>query len=441
MPKTHRAKPLYQRGNYRLDRRPDRANLVITRYDAERKRERISSAGTSDVEIAMRNLDALYLSETQGASVCPTCGQPRIGTGSAFVTTAIADYLVDHGERQSSSEAIRHRLTHVVRYCATLPTVPTCDAIDGNWIADFRRWAMAQPIISPKGAVRQRSLATVENSVSQLVAVINWAFGRGDTRRRAQFKAHRPEAVSRTPSLRADVSMLASMFEYATDPIWGGRRTNLLRFLRASIVTLARPDAAHDISTAPERDQWNSQRRILNLNPKGRAQTKKRRATVPIARQVAVEFDAIEAARLAEIERRQHRARNAAPDPRDTFDVSGLYIPVNSIKSAFATMMTDLKLQGDGQGGIKLIRRSMADLVRERLDEAHISELEMFLGHRVVNSTTELYAPFKPTYLRRVLAIIEDVCTEIEAKVPGSFYRADTAQVAKRPTLKVVHNA
>ena len=57
-------------------------------------------------------------------------------------------------------------------------------------------------------------------------------------------------------------------------------RASLRRFLMISVATWARPDAAHDFSTDPKRRQWNSKARILSLNPRGRRQTKKYRATV-----------------------------------------------------------------------------------------------------------------------------------------------------------------
>jgi hypothetical protein len=56
----------------------------------------------------------------------------------------------------------------------------------------------------------------------------------------------------------------------------------LLAFLRIGVVTLARPDAAHDVSTKPNHAQWNSTKKVPNLNPKGRQQTKKYRAIIPI---------------------------------------------------------------------------------------------------------------------------------------------------------------
>jgi hypothetical protein len=68
-------------------------------------------------------------------------------------------------------------------------------------------------------------------------------------------------------------------------------RELLLRFLQISVAIWARPDAAHDVSVDPKRGQWNSAARVLNLNPRGRVQTRKHRPIVPVARQMAALLD------------------------------------------------------------------------------------------------------------------------------------------------------
>lgn len=408
MPKNHRPKPLYQRGNYRLDRRPDRKNLVITHYDPERKRERITSAGTDDLDVAKRNLDVLYIQNTPGTSVCPTCGQPMIGNGSALATDIISDYLVAHAANRESNEAIKHRLVHVIRYISTLAHVPKADQIDQDWIEGFRKWFAAQPIVSKTGKRRERSLSTIENSVLQLAAAINWGHSKGHTLKAAQFRPHATTKVNRTPQYRADIPTIAKMFAYAAKPELKSRRQNLLRFLRMSFATLGRPDAVHDVSTSKDRGQWNSQHRILDLNPKGRHQTKKYRATLPIIDKVADELDITD----------------------------GFYIPINSVKSAFESMMRELGMPGDGESGMKLIRRSMADILRARLPQAHWGELEIFLGHERFKAVSGLYAPFRPDYLVHVKAELEVIAEEVEKLAPGAFYRTVTAQ---KPALRVVN--
>lgn len=172
-------------------------------------------------------------------------------------------------------------------------------------------------------------------------------------------------------------------------------RQHILAFLRVSILTLARPDAAHDVSTDPNRGQWDSERGVLDLNPRGRRQTKKYRSIVPIA-----------------------------PHGRWLFDeTKGFIVKTGSARRGFYTMVQELGLPGDRESGMKLIRRSMADLIRARLVAVGRSEdeLSMFLGHRKIDSVSELYAPLNPGYLNNVRTVIEEIAGEIEADCQGAF--------------------
>ena len=83
---------------------------------------------------------------------------------------------------------------------------------------------------------------------------------------------------------------------------------------------------------------------------------------------------------------------------------------------------------------MKLIRRSMAQLLRDRgvVDD----QIELQLGHRKLDSVSELYAPFKPDSLQAALTAIEAVIDDIEAQVPGAFRRTDTGEVANVVPLK-----
>lgn len=223
--------------------------------------------------------------------------------------------------------------------------------------------------MSPAGNVRQRALSTIENSVLQLAAAFR------HVKEEPQCKPIPTKNLNRTPSYRASVKDLGRMLSYALTP--KKRRDNLLAFLRVSIVTLGRPDAVHDASTDPKRKQWDPRHAIFNLNPAGRRQTKKYRATVPIARQAEWLFE----------------------------ETDGFLVPGNAKKS-MAAMAKELGLPGEGEAGLKLIRRSMAHILRQRLEarEKPLDQLEVLLGHRSVGSVSELYAPFSPTYLSAVKA-------------------------------------
>lgn len=421
MPKAKREAAIYQRGPYRLDwdRRADGSLrspfLTVFWYDSAKRRERSASTGTEDGDAARTWLDAFYLGQTSGAAHCPTCGQ-RIGAKGYLVTEAIASYLTTRPDTLASLGAVKARLAHVVGFVGTLPNkAVVTDQVDEAWIRRFRAWAEKQPIVSPKGVKRPRSLSTVEGSVAQLSAAINEAYRRGDTAGPARFKSIPIRELNRTPQHRSPIDELAAMFRYCVAPqveagqfgrrkephtavelvdIRRRERAALHRFLIISVATLARPDAAHDVSTKPDRRQWNSKARILDLNPKGRRQTKKYRATVPIAWQVALHLDA------------------AAP---------GFFVGVGSVEKAWGGMAAELELPGEGEGGMKLLRRSMADILRQRLPEEAWGEISMFMGHDRTDSVTSLYAPFSPTYLKRALAAVEAVIDEIEAAVPGAF--------------------
>jgi hypothetical protein len=303
-----------------------------------------------------------------------------------LVAAVIADYQLAHGEEMASSDAIRYRLAHVASYIATLKDKAVrCDEIDERWIAKFRAWLAKQPI---RGSKRARSPATIENSVLQLQAAMRWA---------KQIPAFKPiplTEVTRSPSYRADIPMLAAMFRYAMKP----RRQNLLAFLRLSIATWGRPDAIMDASTAAERGQWNSQARVLNLNPVGRRQTKKRRAMVPVPECIGEWLDT----------------------------TKGPIVPQELSKATWRRMQLKLGIPFDGQGGMKLIRRSMMTLARKRLGEEHWIQGRMMAGH-VPMTVSDIYALPDPANLGRALAVTTSIIDEIDKLAPGAFYRTFTA--------------
>ena len=73
--------------------------------------------------------------------------------------------------------------------------------------------------MSTKGKLlRDRSPSTVEASVRQLAAVVNFAHSRRDTLYSAAFSPKPPSAVDNTPSYRAGINELAAMFRYCLRP-------------------------------------------------------------------------------------------------------------------------------------------------------------------------------------------------------------------------------
>lgn len=392
MPKTRRPKPLYRRGDFSLLPRDGR-NLEIIWYDRDLRRERSISAGTTDLDAGKIALDKQYLLATGGDYA------PPVTRTSPFVSSVIADYQLAHGAQQISADAIRHRLAHLAAYIATLSDKAVrCDTVDERWIGKFRTWLARQPI---PGTARQRAPSTIENSVVQLQAAIRWA------RQVPNFKPIPLTDVTRSPSYRADVATLAAMFRYCIEPLARTdkerrkiieARANLLAFLRLSVATWGRPDAIMDASTDPSRGQWNAQVRVFNLNPVGRRQTKKRRAMVPVPECIGAWLDTI----------------------------NGPVCPKELSKATWRRMQAELNIPFDGQGGMKLIRRSVSTLARRQLGEENWVQGRLMLGH-VPLTVSDIYALPDPANLGRALAVTKSIIDEIEKLTPRAFYRSVTA--------------
>lgn len=397
MPRTKRQTVHYTRGEFQLIQRQGRPNLEISWWDRTTQRQRYASTATIEVEAAKLKLDDKYLEITKGRECCPTCRRPYDVDKQLTALEAIEVYLATSKDKPSY-KAIESRIAHILNYLETQHNSdPYCAEVDESWIAGFRKWVEQIPVVSPAGNIRDRALSTIENSVIALAAAIRCV---GE---KPSFTPIQTKMLNRTPSFRASIDDLARMFGYALKL---KRRANLLAFLRHSVVTMGRPDAVHDISNDPKRKQWDAQHHVLNLNPIGRRQTKKYRSTVPIARQAVWLYERLPL---------------------------GLRVPGNA-KKAMTAMAKELGLPGDGESGLKLIRRSMASLVRHRLEEEEkpMDQLEVFLGHRVIGSISELYAPFSTRYLRTVKVHVEAIIDEIEALVPGAFLDTNSTRVGDR---------
>ena len=122
-----------------------------------------------------------------------------------------------------------------------------------------------------------------------------------------------------------------------------------------------------------------------------------------------------------------HKYRPIVPIARQgrwLFDeAKGFIVKTGSARKGFYTMAQELGLPGDRESGMKLIQRSMADMIRARLVAAGRSEdeLSVFVGHRKIHSVSELYAPFNPGYMTNVRTAIEEIADEIEAGCQLAF--------------------
>ncbi len=406
-----RKEKIYTRGDYYLAYDRTRTgklrskNLYIFWYDSETRRSQSYSTGTGDVERAKEELDRYCETREKSHKFCPACGQAFSGELPPLVATAIAEYL-----EITSYEAADARLSHVLSYLESHDIEEVrCDEVDDLWVKRFRAWAAAVEIVSPTGARRKRSTSTIEASVSMLRTAINAAFTGRKLLHRADFEVKRSEIEGKTPWFRASETNLIEMFRYAlvldypenASPKqvekWKRERKNLLRYLRLGVATWARPDALFDFSTAAEPGQWNNATGYLDLNPKGRAQTEKYRPLVRAPRQLIPLLDANE----------------------------GKFIKAASVTRAFRQMAKTLgfPVDGSGQSGVKLIRRSMATLMRASLEEIRAWETQgyLMLGHIRPKVSDKYATPYHENYLADALRLTEELIDRIESAGPGAF--------------------
>ena len=408
-----RKKKLYTRGDYYLayDLKTDGSHrskyIYIFWYDKSAGRNRSRSTSTTNLEQAKEELDQFYDENVHQHKFCPTCGQAFSGESSPLLAVAIDEYL-----KQSTYDAARPRLAHILDYLeANELEVARCDEIDENWVGQFRAWTANVPIVSAKGNSRVRTPGTIEASVSQMRSAINYAFKSRKLAHRATFSVKAAEEVSKTPWFRCSEAQLAQMFDYALvlNPPngatpkqiakWKRERTNLLQYLRLGVATWARPDALMDFSTDPEANQWNPQAGYMNMNPAGRAQTKKYRPLVRAPRQMIPHLNA-----------------NA-----------GRFVAVASVRTAFRQMAKALEFPVDqsGETGEKLVRRSVSHLLRPLLEETKSwgTQGRIMLGHVRPNESDKYATAYHSQYLADALEQIEALIDRIEASVPGAFTR------------------
>ncbi|WP_454888208.1 hypothetical protein [Sphingobium herbicidovorans] len=407
---------LYARGEYYLDYIKGKggklasSKLYICWYCKNAGRIRRKSAGTSDVRLASEALDLHFLEATKPSSPAAV----EVYT----VSKAMTDYWLTTGSKRVSSDAIRARLKLLSRFLdhevesgrMRDPILPM--DLDDDVIDRFRSWGVEDPILTRKRGLsgewtvssRSRAASTVEESVIQLKAALNYAAVKG---RAAvpQLKHLTRDEVTAPRSYRLSIEMLAKMLDYTATGAgkYAGHADRLVplrRYLIGAISTLARPDAIMDMSVQSDRSQWYADAMVFDLNPAGRIQTRKRRSVLPIPPMLDHWLRATDGKLVCrEVTRRDS-------DGREWIE----QIPVTSVKKAWSAMAQDLGIPTGW--GPKLIRYSVATIItKNRVD---LFELEMALGHRVLKRTTSIYAIFDPDYLSTVRSCITSLWEELE---------------------------
>ncbi len=402
-------KELYRRGDYYLayDSKSDgtlRSNKIyVFWYDHTAGRIKSRSTRSGDITEGKAQLDSLYEANQKQCLVCPACGQALSGNEPPLLATAIAEY----SEAKADYKAASYRLEHVLNYVVAKGLETTrVDEVDDGWVDAFRLWALKVPIMSVKGNSRKRTPGTVEASALQLRAAVNHAFKKRKLAARAEFKVKSAKVVSKSPWFRMSEQQLGAAFRYALVldcpedasakqiEKLKSDRLQLLHFLRLSLCTWARPDAVMDFSTDPDRGQWQKEIGYIDLNPRGRVQTKKYRPLLRAPRQLV-----------------SHLEANIGP-----------FVKVASIRTSWRQMAQTLNFPQDAQSGTKLVRRSVSSILRAELDnDGHWQQGRIYLGHVQPDESDKYATAYHALYISHALAATEALIDRIEAVAPGAF--------------------
>jgi len=210
---------------------------------------------------------------------------------------------------------------------------------------------------------RKRAPATVRYELNLLAVALRWA------------KANK--LIDEAPTIwrpaqpeRRERHLTRDQFRKFLDAV---KAPHAQLYMRLGIATCARPAALLELQW----EQVNFARGLIDLNPPGRTQTKKRRPVVPIADYVEQPLKEAYAARQSDfvIERGGEQ--------------------ITSIKKAFVA--------ASARSGIKATPYTLrhTGAVWRAEDGISMAELAQLMGHDTSATTEKHYARFSPTFLRR----------------------------------------
>ena len=245
MPRLKRTRPGSIAG-YWLSRRPGSNAWCRTWFDPAARQTRRASLGTDDLAEAERRLAAWVAANTAPKQAAPS----DIVLGVAFLR-----YYEHHARHLRGAEAQRISLAMILRH------VPP-----GITAAEFT------PAIQRDTMRRMESSGYAYNTCKRAMgaakAALRWAWKEGHLDRPLPFM-ELPDGPGRERVLTVE----------EMGRLWSQDMPHHLRmFVALMLGTAARPEALLQLTTW----QCDVERRVINLNPPGRVQTKKRRPVLPM---------------------------------------------------------------------------------------------------------------------------------------------------------------
>ena len=357
MPRYNSEK-LFQIGEFWLSQRSKSDAWYRTWFDGKARQTRRISLGTSDFDEAKQTLtDWFVLHHTKQEE------PPEIAT----LAELFARYFEQYGSKLRSHDNVQRYLRYWLNFHKTATVKEACSPANQQ---GFRQYL-------------EHDLGLSKNSVRQILTVgkagLNWAWKRGEIAAVPYIelvKVPTPPPKGR-PMEVEEVATLIDGAEY-----------HLKAFIVLMITATARNRAILDLRF----DQIDFRNELINLNPAGREQTLKFRPQVKIPQTVKPWL-----LKQKELSQSGH-----------LIEFNGA--PVKSIRTAWRTLRKTTKMDAAVQP--YGLRHTMARWLRKSSVPAW--EVAAQLGHKSPDvSTTEIYAPFDPSYLSKSTGAIDAFLTEV----------------------------
>jgi integrase len=368
-----------QFGKYKLTKRDGSEVWYIEWYDGRAKRTKRASLGTRDREEAEAKVAEEYLKKKKVRNTDPE---------KVSLEFVLERYYLMHGKKIRSSSFARFAIDRFVEFFGADTTV---NEIPPERQQEFVEWMESQGASNRyvkrffTGVLRPALTHAVDNNkLSYAPPVLKPKCFEADRERDRIL----------------DQDELAALWDAIETLREADARDRLRMWLMLAINTLARPESLTELT----RFQVDYKRLRIELNPKDRQQTKKRRPTVPIT-------DAL----LPYLQQ---------PGPENFIHYYGKPIRASSLNKPFRTLRDAAGL--DAEVVPYSVRHTMAtELAARGVD---IWQIQAMLGHRK-NGVTDRYLKAQPDYLGQAKAAIDDYCRELDELTEIPFLLPQTGSV------------
>ncbi len=360
---------LGQLGDYWLSRRPNSPAWCRTWFDAVSRQTRRTSLGTDDLAAAR-----IALARWVTVHGHRFAQQPQ----DVLIGDVFARYMEKHGQHTAGAGVQRRNLFLALERM-----------VEGATVAEFT--------LDAQGKLVRRMEAdgykggTIKRVLGAAKAAVQWAWKHGELERPIPFLPIQEGPPRERVLTVAEIAAL-----------WGAAGPAHLRmFILLLLGTAARPAAVLELA----REQCDLQRGLIDLNPPGRPQTKKRRPVVSMP-------DFL-----------RPWIMQAPPGPLVQFRGK----PVRKVNKAWREAREAAGLGADVVP--YTIRHTIATELRAR----GVPELELAgqLGHAMPNfRTTGRYAKYAPNHLSAARAAIDDLAMEIARAATRAIHPENQVRVS-----------